>query len=118
MLLEQNGVEEVVINTHRFADTIRHAVEELETTMNTHFFHEEELLETGGGIKQALPVLGEDGFFVVNGDVVWVGEQFPLLSKLGRTFDPDEMDPTFRTSGTPNYLFTTCEIEGVIACWI
>ena len=28
------------------------------------------------------------------------------------------MKPTFRTSGTPNYLFFTREIEGVVACWI
>ncbi len=44
---------------------------------------EDELLETGGGVSQALPLLGEL-FFVVNGDVFWLDGRDFALARLAR----------------------------------
>ena len=52
---------------------------------------EAELLETGGGVKRALPLLGEH-FFVVNGDVLWLDGVEPALSRLAGGFDGAHLD--------------------------
>src|SRR5208337_1967793 len=52
---------------------------------------EAELLDTGGGVARALPLLG-DVFFVVNADVFWLDSKDPALLRLAATFDPAQMD--------------------------
>jgi MurNAc alpha-1-phosphate uridylyltransferase len=53
--------------------------------------HEAELLDTGGGVAQALPLLG-DVFFVVNSDVFWLDGKNRALQGLAAAFDPERMD--------------------------
>jgi MurNAc alpha-1-phosphate uridylyltransferase len=52
---------------------------------------EETLLETGGGVAQALPMLGE-WFFVVNGDVFWLDGKEPALARLAAAFKLADTD--------------------------
>ncbi len=52
---------------------------------------EDELLETGGGVARALPLLGET-FFVVNSDVFWLDGKDHALARLAAAFDPEAMD--------------------------
>src|SRR4029077_8356167 len=52
---------------------------------------EVELLDTGGGVARALPLLGET-FFVVNSDVFWLDGEEPALLRLTAAFDPGAMD--------------------------
>jgi len=52
---------------------------------------EAELLDTGGGVAQALPLL-DDAFFVVNGDVFWLDGEDQALLRLAGGFDPERMD--------------------------
>ena len=49
------------------------------------------MLETGGGVARALPLLGE-AFFAVNGDVFWLDGREHALARLARAFDPEAMD--------------------------
>ncbi len=66
--LQAAGISKVVVNTHYLAPLIEKAV-----PPGTLISYEETLLETGGGIKKALPLLGESPFFTLNGDSVWTG---------------------------------------------
>ncbi len=68
--LELAGVERVVVNVHYKAAMV---AEHLRRRDNPHIeiSEEPELLDTGGGVRQALPLLGE-AFFVVNSDVLWL----------------------------------------------
>ncbi|MCI2400032.1 nucleotidyltransferase family protein [Aliiroseovarius subalbicans] len=52
--------------------------------------HEAEILETGGGLRAALPLLGSGPVFTLNSDAVWAGAN-PLTS-LSQHWNPDEMD--------------------------
>jgi MurNAc alpha-1-phosphate uridylyltransferase len=52
---------------------------------------ETELLDTGGGVAQALPLL-DDAFFVVNSDVFWLDGKDRALDRLAAAFDPERMD--------------------------
>lgn len=68
--LAEIGVEEVVINTHYFADQIQTTLGSGEQFgLKIHYSYEQELLETGGGIYRALPILGDEPFLVISGDV-------------------------------------------------
>ena len=65
-LLRQSGIEHIVINTHYHADEI---IQHLRDYDNITFTKESQILESGGGIINALPHLSEE-FIVINADVV------------------------------------------------
>jgi MurNAc alpha-1-phosphate uridylyltransferase len=50
-----------------------------------------ELLETGGGLKKARSLLGDDPVWVANIDSVWT-ERRPAMKALAQAWDPDKMD--------------------------
>jgi MurNAc alpha-1-phosphate uridylyltransferase len=73
------GVRRTVVNTHYFAEIIhRH----LDGRDGIVLSHEPERLETGGGVRRALPHLGDRPFFVVNSDAVWTDGPVPALARL------------------------------------
>jgi MurNAc alpha-1-phosphate uridylyltransferase len=53
---------------------------------------EEELLETGGGVRQALDLLGRMPFFVVNSDIAWLDGPRAALRRLADAWDDARMD--------------------------
>ena len=68
--LEAAGVGRCVVNTHYLAEMIEvHLAHRRQPP--TELSHESELLDTGGGVAQALPALGSRPFFVVNADILW-----------------------------------------------
>ncbi len=62
---------EVVVNAHHLAEHDRGAISPAARRRAIQVSHESERLETGGGVVKALPMLGAEPFFVVNGDVLW-----------------------------------------------
>jgi N-acetyl-alpha-D-muramate 1-phosphate uridylyltransferase len=91
--LAQAGVKRVVINTHYFATMVQQTVRAHTPAGVTVFFSEEaHLLETGGGLKKALSLLGDKPFLVVNSDAVWLEKEAPLLEPLMRAFDIKKHD--------------------------
>jgi len=89
--LAEVGVETVVVNTHWQADVV---VRHLATRTRPRIVLQPEaaLLDTGGSVKAALPVLGPEPFYVINGDAFWVDGPRPALSRLAGAFDPRSMD--------------------------
>lgn len=92
-MLHAAGITRAVINTHYLAPMLESAVRAgAPAGMAVHFSHEPVLLETGGGIKKALPLLGEEPFLVVNSDAVWLDDMKPLLKPLMAAFDSTKHD--------------------------
>lgn len=92
-LLAAAGIERVVINTHYLAQQVEATVRaHAPAGMVVHFSFEKELLETGGGVKKALPLLGDKPFMVVNSDAVWREDRAPLLRPLMKAFDAAKHD--------------------------
>ena len=54
--------------------------------------HEETLLDTGGGVANALPFLSRDAFLVLNSDVVILKGKTPLIQQLTDAWDSNVMD--------------------------
>jgi len=88
--LAQAGVEEIVVNVHYKAEMI---VAQLAARDHPRIriSREAELLETGGGVAHALPLLGEF-FFTVNADIMWLDGVEDTLARLAAAFDPAGMD--------------------------
>ena len=83
------GVQEMVVNTHWLADCVK---EHLADRSDLSLSHEEELLETGGGVAKALPLLGREPFYVVNSDIIWTDGETPALARLARAWVDQDMD--------------------------
>ncbi len=68
--LKQAGIREAVINTHHLAQQIESTIGDGTTIgLPIRYSRESELLETGGGIKKALPLLNDDVFMICNADI-------------------------------------------------
>jgi N-acetyl-alpha-D-muramate 1-phosphate uridylyltransferase len=84
------GVERVVVNVHYKAAMVAAQLAQRDRP-RIEISHERELLDTGGGVACALPLLG-DVFFVVNSDVFWLDGKDRALQRLAAAFDPESMD--------------------------
>ncbi len=84
------GVKRIVVNTHYKAPMMAAHLaqrQDVEIVLS----HEESLLDTGGGVKKALPHLGE-AFYVVNADVFWLNARTPALIRLARAWNEEKLD--------------------------
>jgi len=85
------GVAEAVVNVHWFADRLEGHLAGRAAPRILISDERAELLETGGGLKKARPLLGEAPVFVANIDSVWI-DRGDALGDLVRLWDPDRMD--------------------------
>lgn len=85
--LAEHGVRNIVVNVHHLGEQIASRV-----GGRAHIVREDHLLDTGGSLKNALPLLGDGPFFVLNGDGLWTDGAIPLLRRLEAMWDPRHMD--------------------------
>jgi MurNAc alpha-1-phosphate uridylyltransferase len=90
--LAEAGIEQAVVNVHYLADILTRHLASRRVPEIVISDERAELLETGGGVVKALPLLGPQPFFHVNSDTIWVDGVRPNLSVLAETFDPARMD--------------------------
>lgn len=91
--LAEAGVAEAVVNVHYLADLIESHLSTREGAPHLTLSDERgALLETGGGVSRALPLLGADPFLAINSDTIWVEGAHPNLVRLMEHFDPEQMD--------------------------
>ena len=95
--LHRAGIREVVINLHHLGGDIERTLGAgNDLGVRIRYSVEERLLDTGGGIKNALPLLGDEPFVLLNGDI-WTSYRFanlvglrPRLAHLVLTPKPPE----------------------------
>lgn len=99
------GVETAVVNVHAFADRLE-AHLKMRTTAPKIVISDErpEALETGGGLKQALPLLGDGPVWVANIDSVWIEDGVPALQAMAAAWDPSHMDVLLMLAPTATSL--------------
>jgi MurNAc alpha-1-phosphate uridylyltransferase len=85
-------VETAVVNVHYLPDQIEDWAARQAEPRIIISDERDEILDTGGGIARALPLLGEKPFFVINSDSFWVDEGEPALDRLRAAWDDDRMD--------------------------
>ena len=106
--LADAGITRVVVNVHYLADQIeahcasRHDLEIIISDERAA------LLDSGGGIRNALAHLGPAPFFSLNADTIWVNGPRSNLVRMAEFYDPARMDilllvaPTVTTIGWGN----------------
>lgn len=104
--LRDAGVGRVVVNVHYLAGQVEAHLKRAARGVDIRISDEREaLLETGGGIARALPLIDADPFFVLNSDNLWVNGPVGALEQMARRWNPAEMDallllvPLARASG-------------------
>ncbi|MBT4490538.1 MAG: nucleotidyltransferase family protein [Rhodospirillaceae bacterium] len=90
--LAEAGISRAVINLHHGAAQLREHLSGRDG-LSLQFSDESGgLLDTGGGVAKALPLLGAGPFYVINGDVLWLDGMGNSLHALAARFQPAEMD--------------------------
>jgi N-acetyl-alpha-D-muramate 1-phosphate uridylyltransferase len=90
--LREAKIPNAVVNGHHLADQIE-AWSKTVGTPSTVFSDEKDMiLDTGGGIARALPLLGQSPFFVLNADCFWLDGDTPALKRLAMMWNDEDMD--------------------------
>ncbi len=90
--LVEAGVERAVVNVHHFADQVENHLRQRGDLEILFSDERAGLLDSGGGIAHARPLLGEDPVFVANIDSLWIEGANPALETLKAAWDPAAMD--------------------------
>src|SRR5262244_3770767 len=98
--LAAQGVERTVVNVHHLADQIERHLAGRQAPKIVISDERGELLGTGGGVVNALPVLGTAPFFHLNSDAIWIDGVRPNLVRLAELFDPARMDALLLLAAT------------------
>jgi MurNAc alpha-1-phosphate uridylyltransferase len=85
-------VETVVVNVHHLAGQMERWAAGVREPRIVISDEREELLDTGGGVVKALPLLGSGPFFVLNSDSFWLDGAAPALEKMRRAWSDRRMD--------------------------
>lgn len=91
--LEAGGIRRTIVNVHYLADTVIAHVKARKSSMDILISDErEKLLETGGGLMKAAPLLGDRPFLCANSDNLWVDGPQESVSMLSELWDDERMD--------------------------
>ena len=86
------GVSEAVVNVHYLPDQIIAHTAARTRPRIIISDERDQVLGTGGAVVKALPLLGNEPFFHLNADTMWIDGVRPNLARLAEAFDPDRMD--------------------------
>ncbi|MBF0158669.1 MAG: nucleotidyltransferase family protein [Magnetococcales bacterium] len=88
-LLASQGLRQIIINASYRAEQLQQQIGDGQAWgVEVSWSLEQQPLETGGGVCQALPLLGDEPFLAINGDVLWQLDLAPLI----RGYDGNRMD--------------------------
>lgn len=89
--LADAGIERAVVNVHYCADQIEARLKGRTAPEIIISDEREAILETGGGVRKALPYVGQNAFIVHNSDSVWSEGEHPNVSLLMNAWEPRRM---------------------------
>ncbi len=87
-----NGVARAVVNVHWLADRIEAHLARRKTPRIVISDERGQLLDQGGAVKRALPLIGAAPFFLCNTDAFWIEGPRSNLRRLAEAFDAQTMD--------------------------
>ncbi|MEL6861803.1 MAG: nucleotidyltransferase family protein [Pseudomonadota bacterium] len=98
------GVERAVVNVHWCADLVEAHLQDRHDLQIVISDEREQVLETGGGLAKARPLLGDDPIFVVNTDAFWEPTGPGPLKNLAEGFNSELMDELLLLADTKRSL--------------
>ena len=86
-LLENHGVEQIIINIHHLADQIEKFVLNIKSKAKIIISNEKDLLlDTGGGVKEGTKTFDKNPFFVLNPDTLWLNDYLGEMQSLEKLY--------------------------------
>lgn len=82
------NIQNISVNLHHLPKQIEDHLSKFENIQTIH--EQPNILETGGGLKNALPILGSSPVITLNSDIIWIGYN-PIKSLL-KSWNPKKMD--------------------------
>lgn len=92
------GIERAVVNVHYLGEQIIEYCAERTAPQIAFSDERAEILETGGGVVKALPLLGPSPFALLNADTFWIDRRYRTLARMIGAFDPARMDMLLLTA--------------------
>jgi len=86
------GCERAVVNVHHLAPQLVKHLAARQQPAITISDETTQLLDTGGGVVKALPLLGNQAFFVFNCDAITADGATPMLNRMRAAWNPETLD--------------------------
>lgn len=90
--LAASGIETAIVNVHHLPDRVEAHLKDRTAPRIVISDERDRLLDTGGGVKKALPLIGPDPFVLRNSDSFWLEGVRPNLDWLVGAWDESRMD--------------------------
>lgn len=87
-----SGITKVIVNVHYLADKLEEHLKKRKYPEIKISNERQQLLDTGGGIVKALPLLGPNPFIIHNSDTTWIENKEKWITELINAWDPTSMD--------------------------
>lgn len=100
--LAEAQVTRAVVNVHHLADQIEAHVKGRTRPQVIISDERAKLLDQGGGIRKALPIIGDQPFFVCNTDAVWIEGPQAALESMMAAWNAEDMDALLLVASTAN----------------
>lgn len=88
----RTGLKTAIVNVHHHADQLEAHLAMRKSPKIIISDERAKLLDQGGAIRKALPLLGEAPFFISNTDSFWVEGPHSNLERLAARWNPQKMD--------------------------
>jgi len=98
------GLGRAIVNVHYRADQIEAHLKGRTRPEIVISDERARLLDQGGGIKLALPLIGDEPFFICNTDAFWLEGPHSNLAALAARWDPDAMDVLLLVAATTSSI--------------
>ena len=86
-LLENHGIEKIIINVHHLGDQIEKFILNIKSNIKIDISNEKNLLlDTGGGVKEGTKIFDKNPFFVLNPDTLWLSNYLDEMKSLEKIF--------------------------------
>lgn len=102
--LSAAGAARAIVNVHYRGDVLIDHLKHRRDPKIEISDERDALLDTGGGVVRALPLLGANPFFLVNSDSIWIEGTTPNLSRLAAAYDESRMDALLLLAPTAGAL--------------
>ncbi len=92
----QYTFKKIIINTHYLSNKVEESIQEyIKLNPNCppiHIIYEEELYETGGAIKNAKDIIGQNPIFTMNTDIIIQNASLNIFDELSKHWAQDKME--------------------------
>ena len=89
--LEKFGVKEIIINVHYLREQIVEYINKRKYNLKINIIEEKnEILDTGGGILNAIQYFSDSPFFIINPDTIWSSNYLKEIKLMEKSFFENE----------------------------